>query len=269
MSAPPRPPASPYCSLTDTHLQQYFTRDRIRQHLRRAGLLNKSGHIVTEAEYENRLKDIEITRSNQLKYEEAFLEVLITLGEEQYKLLCQEMEKIKKQLQYQFGRIEKKYARRIHPVKIRVTRDGHTENKIDIENFKDDQTPITIPVEPLVQYSYEPEIPERNRLDEILKKLNEFIEKMNTLAKINENNTFLLNLPETIRRFKENQEQIRKQQDLWKKDYDEKETKRTHEIKHEFELLRKQIETSTTDKRHIEQVIQTSVVIKDLRENIS
>ncbi|CAM4836169.1 unnamed protein product, partial [Rotaria magnacalcarata] len=106
MSAPPRPPASPYCSLTDTHLQQYFTRDRIRQHLRRAGLLNKSGHIVTEAEYENRLKDIEITRSNQLKYEEAFLEVLITLGEEQYKLLCQEMEKIKKQLQYQFGRIE-------------------------------------------------------------------------------------------------------------------------------------------------------------------
>ncbi|CAF2840415.1 unnamed protein product, partial [Rotaria sp. Silwood2] len=68
--------------------------------------LNRNGYIVTEAEYENRLMDIEIGRQNRRKYDEALLEVLIELGEEQYKLLCQEMEKIKKELQHQFRRIE-------------------------------------------------------------------------------------------------------------------------------------------------------------------
>ncbi|CAM4844654.1 unnamed protein product [Rotaria magnacalcarata] len=105
MSTPLTPPATPYCILTDRHLQKYFTRDRIRQHLRRAGLINKSGHILTEAEYENRLKNMEIGHSNQIKFEDALLEVIIELGEKQYESLCDEMENVKKQLLNQFGRI--------------------------------------------------------------------------------------------------------------------------------------------------------------------
>ncbi|CAF2840432.1 unnamed protein product [Rotaria sp. Silwood2] len=112
-------------------------------------------------------------------------------------------------------------------------------------------------------------MPERNRLDEIQRKLDEFIDKMNTLAQINSNNTFLLNMPETIRRLRESQEQLRKQQESWKRDYEEKETKRIHETKREFELLRQQIENYTIDKRQIEQLIQASAIIKDLRESIS
>ncbi|CAF3908266.1 unnamed protein product [Rotaria sp. Silwood1] len=69
------PPAMPYLSLTDTHLRNYFTRNRIREHLRRAGLIKKNGHIVTEAEYEDRLMDIELRQQNQRKYDEALLEV--------------------------------------------------------------------------------------------------------------------------------------------------------------------------------------------------
>ncbi|CAF3832874.1 unnamed protein product [Rotaria sp. Silwood1] len=92
---------------------------------------------------------------------------------------------------------------------------------------------------------------------------------MNILAEINANNTFLLDMPETIRRLRENQEQLRKQQESWKKDYEEKEIQRTHEMKREFELLHQQIQNSIIDKRQIEQLIQTSVTIKDLRESIS
>ncbi|CAF4677906.1 unnamed protein product [Rotaria socialis] len=88
MSTPLTPPATPYCILTDRHLQKYFTRDRIRQYLRRASLINKSGHILTEAEYENRLKNMEIGHTNQVKFEEALLEVIIELGEKQYESLC-------------------------------------------------------------------------------------------------------------------------------------------------------------------------------------
>ncbi|CAF3619680.1 unnamed protein product [Rotaria socialis] len=269
MSTPLMPPATPYCILTDRYLQKYFTRDRIRQHLRRAGLINKSGHILTEAEYENRLMNIEIGRTNQLKFEEALLEVIIELGEKQYRSLCEEMENVKKQLQCQFGRIERKYMRRIHPIKIRVKHSGHIEKNSTLNNFKDDQIPITTQIEPWAQPWNQPEIPERNRLDEILKKFDELIDRMKTLAKINESNTFLLNLPETLRQLKENQEQIRKQQYLWKKEYDKREIQGTHEMKGESELLWQQINASTRDKRHSEQEIPTSAARKSLCDNSS
>ncbi|CAF2116687.1 unnamed protein product [Rotaria magnacalcarata] len=247
MSTPLTPPATPYCILTDRHLQKYFTRDRIQQHLRRAGLINKSGHILTEAEYENRLKNMEIGHTNQLKFEEALLEVIIELGEKQYESLCEEMENVKKQLLNQFGRI----------------------GKVDIEHVNDDQIPITTQIEPWAQPWNQPGIPERNRLDEILNKFDEFIDRMKTLAKINESNTFLLNLPETLRQLKENQNKICKQQYLWKKEYDERETQGTHGMKCELELLRQQIKASTKDKRHSEQEILTSAARKSLCDNSS
>jgi DNA repair exonuclease SbcCD ATPase subunit len=92
---------------------------------------------------------------------------------------------------------------------------------------------------------------------------------MNILAKINVNNTFLLNMPETIRQLKEKQEELRKQQESWKKYYEEKEIQRLREIKREFEVFRQKIENSTIDKRELEQLIRTSSIIKDLRESIS
>lgn len=71
---------------------------------------------------------------------------------------------------------------------------------------------------------------------------------MNTLAKINANNTFLLSLPETIRQLREKHEEFRKQQESWKKDYEEKEAKRTNETKRELNLFRRQIQAVTIDK---------------------
>ncbi|CAF2128040.1 unnamed protein product [Rotaria magnacalcarata] len=90
----------------DKHLRNHFTKDRIKKHLHGTGLLNRSGRFLTEVEYQNRFRDIETGRQNVLKYDEALLEMLIVLGEEQYKLFCQEMEKIKKELQCKYRQAE-------------------------------------------------------------------------------------------------------------------------------------------------------------------
>ncbi|XP_053549162.1 glutamate-rich protein 3 [Bombina bombina] len=44
-------PLSSYNSLTDRHLKGYFNNTRIRRHLQRAGLITKSGKILSEKEY--------------------------------------------------------------------------------------------------------------------------------------------------------------------------------------------------------------------------
>lgn len=116
----------------------------------------------------------------------------------------------------------------------------------------------------IFRFLHQLEVRERKWLDEVQKQLDEFTKKMNTPANINENNTFLINLPETIRHLKENQEQINRQQDLWKKNYDEKEDKQTREIKIELDSLRQQIEHSIMDKRQIKQVSQVSQTTPDL-----
>ncbi|CAF4812134.1 unnamed protein product, partial [Rotaria socialis] len=38
--------------------------------------------------------------------------------------------------------------RRIHPIKIRVKHNGHIEKNPTLNNFKDDQIPITTQIEP-------------------------------------------------------------------------------------------------------------------------
>ncbi|OCT84782.1 glutamate-rich protein 3 isoform X2 [Xenopus laevis] len=51
MSHPYVGPLSAYNSLTDKHLTGYFNNTRIRRHLQRAGLITRSGRILTEKEY--------------------------------------------------------------------------------------------------------------------------------------------------------------------------------------------------------------------------
>ncbi|XP_066453890.1 glutamate-rich protein 3 isoform X1 [Eleutherodactylus coqui] len=51
MSHPYIGPLSAYNSLTDKHLTGYFNNTRIRKHLQRAGLITRSGRILTEKEY--------------------------------------------------------------------------------------------------------------------------------------------------------------------------------------------------------------------------
>ncbi|XP_031824732.1 glutamate-rich protein 3 isoform X6 [Sarcophilus harrisii] len=52
MSRPHPPgPLSTYNSLTDKHLVGYFSNIRIRRHLQRAGLISRSGRILSEKEY--------------------------------------------------------------------------------------------------------------------------------------------------------------------------------------------------------------------------
>lgn len=51
MSHPYIGPLSAYNSLTDKHLTGYFNNTRIRKHLQRAGLVTRSGRILTEKEY--------------------------------------------------------------------------------------------------------------------------------------------------------------------------------------------------------------------------
>ncbi|CAL8395718.1 unnamed protein product [Boreogadus saida] len=46
---------SAYNSLTDKHLAGYFSNTRIRRHLQRVGLITRSGRIVPDKEYRNRL----------------------------------------------------------------------------------------------------------------------------------------------------------------------------------------------------------------------
>ncbi|XP_017949023.2 glutamate-rich protein 3 isoform X2 [Xenopus tropicalis] len=51
MSHPYVGPLSAYNSLTDKHLTGYFNNTRIRRHLQRAGLVTRSGRILTEKEF--------------------------------------------------------------------------------------------------------------------------------------------------------------------------------------------------------------------------
>ncbi|XP_053326325.1 glutamate-rich protein 3 [Spea bombifrons] len=51
LSHPYLSPLSTYNSLTDKHLTGYFNNTRIKRHLQRAGLITRSGRILTEKEY--------------------------------------------------------------------------------------------------------------------------------------------------------------------------------------------------------------------------
>lgn len=91
---------------------------------------------------------------------------------------------------------------------------------------------------------------------------------MEILTQINQSNGFLLNLPATIRRLRENQEEFRGKQESWRKEY----RAQIVEIKREFQLLRELIEngnrlkdaspikTSEKDIVEMEQRIKKSIL---------
>ncbi|UJR35956.1 hypothetical protein I4U23_028697 [Adineta vaga] len=129
-------PITPYLNLDDPHTQHFFTRSHVQKHLRLAGLLNKNGEIVTQAEYDNAQKDVAIGRENKKKLDEAIVEVLNEMTREHWGYARNHMEHVKKDLINQFRRIELQYRRRIQPIVIRHTHDG----RIRIESNEPKQT---------------------------------------------------------------------------------------------------------------------------------
>ncbi|CAF0830980.1 unnamed protein product [Adineta ricciae] len=119
-------PVSSYISLDDSHTQHFFTRNRIQKHLRRAGLLNKNGEILTQAEYESIQKDATIIRDNKQKIDDAIVDVLNDMAREHWAYARDHMDDMKKNLMHQFRRIELQYRRRVQPVTIRYTHDGRS-----------------------------------------------------------------------------------------------------------------------------------------------
>ncbi|XP_041967548.1 glutamate-rich protein 3 isoform X2 [Alosa sapidissima] len=96
-----------YNSLTDRHLIGYFNNTRIRRHLRRAGLITRSGRIVPEKEYRQKV----IHRAHQRHVRECLAQAIF------HKVLDMErthQTEIKKRLE--------EFARRERVYKIKVER---------------------------------------------------------------------------------------------------------------------------------------------------
>ncbi|XP_061098719.1 glutamate-rich protein 3-like [Conger conger] len=107
---------SAYNSLADKHLAGYFNNTRIRRHLRRAGLITRSGSIVPEKEYRHKL----LRRDHQRRIRECLTQAIF------HKVLDLERHhriEIKRKLQ--------DFARKEHVHKIKVQRSKrHNEGAV-------------------------------------------------------------------------------------------------------------------------------------------
>uniref|UniRef100_A0AAV2KUY2 Uncharacterized protein n=1 Tax=Knipowitschia caucasica TaxID=637954 RepID=A0AAV2KUY2_KNICA len=106
---------SAYNSLTDKHLAGYFSNTRIRRHLQRAGLITRSGRIVPDKEYRQKL----IQRAHQRHVRECLAQAIF------HKVL--EMERLH---QIEIKRKLEEFARRERVHKIKVERSKRYEEDI-------------------------------------------------------------------------------------------------------------------------------------------
>ncbi|CAF1047171.1 unnamed protein product [Adineta ricciae] len=126
MSSPTRP-TRPYISLDDEHTKHFFTKDRIKKHLRKAQLLNRNGEILTEAEYANRQRNALVRDENQKKIDDAIMEVLNDMAREHWAYARDYASNLEKNLRHEFRRIEKEFHRCTQPITIRYMHDGRTQ----------------------------------------------------------------------------------------------------------------------------------------------
>nr|XP_061790379.1 glutamate-rich protein 3-like [Nerophis lumbriciformis] len=96
---------SAYNSLTDKHLIGYFSSSRIRKHLRKAGLITRSGRIVPDKEYKQKL----LQRAHQKHVRDSLAQTVFLKVLEMERLHQMEM---KKKLE-EFARKE-----RVHKMKV-------------------------------------------------------------------------------------------------------------------------------------------------------
>ncbi|XP_055077333.1 glutamate-rich protein 3 [Periophthalmus magnuspinnatus] len=106
---------SAYNSLTDKHLAGYFSNTRIRRHLQRAGLITRSGRIVPDKEYRQKL----IQKAHQRHVRECLAQAIF------HKVL--EMERLH---QIEIKRKLEEFARRERVHKIKVERPKRFEEDI-------------------------------------------------------------------------------------------------------------------------------------------
>ncbi|KAJ0065122.1 hypothetical protein NL108_005604, partial [Boleophthalmus pectinirostris] len=106
---------SAYNSLTDKHLAGYFSNTRIRRHLQRAGLITRSGRIVPDKEYRQKL----IQKAHQRHVRECLAQAIF------HKVL--EMERLH---QIEIKRKLEEFARRERVHKIKVERSKRFEEDI-------------------------------------------------------------------------------------------------------------------------------------------
>uniref|UniRef100_A0A8C6WVW3 Glutamate-rich 3 n=1 Tax=Neogobius melanostomus TaxID=47308 RepID=A0A8C6WVW3_9GOBI len=106
---------SAYNSLTDKHLAGYFSNTRIRRHLHRAGLITRSGRIVPDKEYRQKL----IQRAHQRHVRECLAQAIF------HKVL--EMERLH---HIEIKRKLEEFARRERVHKIKVDRSKRYEEDI-------------------------------------------------------------------------------------------------------------------------------------------
>ena len=86
---------------------------------------------------------------------------------------------------------------------------------------------------------------EKGKLSEIHQKTGELAQNIDERTEFNENNKFIVNVQQMVRQSTEKVDELRQQLESWKKDYDEQEKSRTHEM----ESIHKQLETLFDDKR--------------------
>ncbi|CAJ1060381.1 glutamate-rich protein 3 [Xyrichtys novacula] len=106
---------SAYNSLTDKHLAGYFSNTRIRRHLQRAGLITRSGRIVSDKEYRHKL----IQRAHQRHVRECLAQAIF------HKVL--EMERVH---HIEIKRKLEEFARRERVHKIKVERSKRYEEDL-------------------------------------------------------------------------------------------------------------------------------------------
>ncbi|XP_072294177.1 glutamate-rich protein 3 [Eucyclogobius newberryi] len=106
---------SAYNSLTDKHLAGYFSSSRIRRHLQRAGLITRSGRIVPDKEYRQKL----IQKAHQRHVRECLAQAIF------HKVL--EMERLH---QIEIKRKLEEFARRDKVHKIKVERSKRYDDDI-------------------------------------------------------------------------------------------------------------------------------------------
>ncbi|XP_041791296.1 glutamate-rich protein 3 [Chelmon rostratus] len=106
---------SAYNSLTDKHLAGYFSSTRIRRHLQRAGLITRSGRIVPDKEYRNKL----IQRAHQRHVRECLAQAIF------HKVL--DMERVH---QTEIKRRLEEFARRERVQKIKLERSKRYEEDL-------------------------------------------------------------------------------------------------------------------------------------------
>ncbi|CAF0810593.1 unnamed protein product [Adineta steineri] len=282
-------PKTPYISLDDEHTKKFFTRDRIQKHLRQAGLLNRNGEILTEAEYQSKQKDVVIGRENRKKIDDAITEVLNDMAREHWAHARDYTEDLEKKLRQQFQRIQVQFRRRTQPITIRHTYDGRTQvDPIDLasdnhsnptENLAESPNPASLPRIPThdsrrLPTSHISNIRLLTALDSIRQQLDElknrqaiYEQKLNINSNTNEADGRLQRIEQLLANFEKNQNIIQEQKTILDRKYEE-EKQRIDELHRQFKSLNGPTKSSEINNEHTEHLTQTSTVIKELLDRI-